>query len=245
MSINLTRFKKFRLIIIFLSLSFILSASFMSNSGTEQQKNININDNEIILEKNFDDFLELSNIEVVKDFININYEKSNIVNENYAIKGFIKNNASDEPINNARIFALNYDSNNLIFDVINTTSNSDGFYILNLNFSYSSIFVQSDGFYGNGSYYSYIGETIAWMNFSLDYGRPQESSIINGYIRDLMTNQPIHDAIILHYLIDLNMTGGISFNYTRSNESGYYLINTSPGYISSLVMANGYTSIRL
>ena len=61
-----------------------------------------------------------------------------------------------------------------------------------------------------------------WFNVSLHFGAPPENSIICGYITDMETNEPIENA-------ELDFSSFESWNYTKSDSSGYYMINVAAG----------------
>jgi hypothetical protein len=163
--------------------------------------------------------------------------------ENYTIKGFIRDNQTLEPIKDAKIIILWQDGINLYsssYHISNTSSNDAGYYEIKINISQIYLIVNKEKYYSKLVVINYNQSSEIWQNFSLDYGRPTESSIINGYISDNSSGEKISDALILNFWSDGISNNNISLNFTHSDESGYYSIHSSSGFTRITAYKEGY-----
>lgn len=157
--------------------------------------------------------------------------------ENSVINGYVKDIDTNNPIEDALISVRGRDDDGEFFDNI-TTSDSDGFYSINVPPCRCWMTVNADGYCSGQSNFLEIDENeILWVNFSL-YPRPPENSVVCGFIKDDETGEPIEGAEIELYW------GGnqeqFYFNMTNSDHTGFYSMNVATGEIDLEVYAVGY-----
>jgi len=80
------------------------------------------------------------------------------------------------------------------------------------------------------------------LSFILKSGRPTETSIIKGYIKNIQTGENIPDANIVSSKARENITE--DFNYTTTDENGYYEINIYNGSFAIGSWTPGYVNNR-
>jgi hypothetical protein len=97
--------------------------------------------------------------------------------------------------------------------------------------------------YADGYFYEYtesfnISENeTAWVNISLD-PRPEENSVVEGYIRDAVSGDGIGDAFV--ELTWRDNQGHYYWKFTTSYSTGRYTINVAAGEIQLDVYAEDY-----
>ena len=157
--------------------------------------------------------------------------------ENSVINGFVKNANTANPIENALIYTRGLDDEWEFFEN-DTTTDSNGFYSLNVPPCRCWITVYADGYCSDQSGFLKINENeILWLNFSL-YPRPPENSIVCGYITDDETGNSIEGAnITLFWEGDQDQ---FYMNDTNSDNTGFYSMNVAAGEIDLEVEASGY-----
>jgi len=157
--------------------------------------------------------------------------------ENSIICGFIKDIETNDPIESALVNMRGRGEDWEIFEN-ETTTDSNGFYSINVPPSRCTLTVYADEYCGDRIRNIQIDENqIRWINFSL-YSRPPENSIVCGYITEEETENPINGANI-----NLDWQGEMDqfyLNETISDMSGFYSINVAGGEIDLEVEANGY-----
>ena len=157
--------------------------------------------------------------------------------ENSTICGYIIDNITEDPIEGARVII--FWSGNRGIDVNYTYSDSLGFYSINIEISVQIIVVRASGYFSEFISISNIedNETL-WFNVSLDPGAPPENSVICGYITDNVTGDPIEDADVI--LVNYDALMYYDWNYTCTNSSGFYSVNTAAEVILLYSDADGY-----
>lgn len=162
--------------------------------------------------------------------------------ENSIINGFIKDIDTNDPIENALIRVRGRDDDGEFFEN-ETTSDSDGFYSINVPPCRCWMTVNADGYCSGQSSFLKVDENeILWVNFSL-YPRPPENSVVCGYIKDDETGDPIEGAEIeLFWEGDQEQ---FYFNETVSDHTGFYSMNVAAGEIDLEVDAVGYFRAHL
>lgn len=157
--------------------------------------------------------------------------------ENSIIKGFITGEDTGSPVINASVSIRGRD-NNWDFFENETTTDSNGFYSINIPECRISITAYADGYCGRqGGPFEIDENEIFWVNFSMK-PRPPEISVINGFITDKETGNPIINAKIdLHWEGDENQYYS---NDTMSDNTGYYKMNIAPGEVDLDVRDNNY-----
>jgi len=157
--------------------------------------------------------------------------------ENSKICGFVKDDETTNPIDNAMINVRGRDNYWEFFEN-ETTTDSNGFFSINVPPSRCTVTVYADGYCGDEQRNIEIDENeTVWRNFSL-YPKPPETSVVCGYISDEETGDPINSANI-----DLYWEGEFNqfyMNETSSGLDGFYSINVASGQIDLEIDANGY-----
>lgn len=157
--------------------------------------------------------------------------------ENSIINGYIKDANTANPIEDALINVRGRDNEGEFFEN-ETISDSYGFYNINVPPCRCWINVYADGYCDGQSDFLEIDENeVLWINFSLN-PRPQENSIICGYINDEKTDNPVEGAnVSLFWQGDQYQ---FYMNDTNSDKTGFYSINVAAGEIDLEVDAKGY-----
>jgi hypothetical protein len=159
--------------------------------------------------------------------------------ENSTICGYIKENGTENPIENAsvdvwgRINQWEYYENQ-------TTTDASGFYRMNIPAGRFRLTVTAEGYCDEteGPYQINENET-AWVNLSL-YPRPPETAMVCGYITDEETTSPLEMAHV-----NLFWEGSENQSYrndTVSDTNGFYHLSVAAGKINLDVTRNGYFS---
>ena len=154
--------------------------------------------------------------------------------ENSTVCGYITDNVTENPIENAYV-SLNWHDGHFYQNY--TFTNSSGFYSMNVAAGEIDLYAEEDRYFGEhtGDYDIGENETL-WVNISL-YPIPSENSVVCGYVTDEETGDPIEDARIN---LDWHDGHGHYYeNYTYTN-SGFYSMNVAAGEIDLYVGADGY-----
>jgi hypothetical protein len=159
-----------------------------------------------------------------------------IPEQNVFIQGYIIDNTSAAPIAGAEIL-LFWNDNDEHWLEKNTQSNLSGYYcfwtlpgrnqivadLLHYYFSYGKeIFIENI--------------SILWLNISL-IPYPPDTAVVYGYITDAELGDPISDVSVNVYC-DAEL--GQFYNYTYSNENGFYSIGTIPGNLGVMAFKTHY-----
>ncbi len=147
--------------------------------------------------------------------------------ENSIINGFIYDNKTGFPINEASIHIIWRNDNGNRYSNY-TYSNADGYYIANIANGTISVTVRKSKYFYEGSSNINISEyeTLQLDVYLNPY--PTEKSVIKGHIYDNDTGLPINNVDIG---ISWNNDNYYYSNSTKSNESGFYSINVANGTV--------------
>ncbi len=149
------------------------------------------------------------------------------------VKGFIYDEGTQEPLNNATVFSSYAYSYYLGLNISYTTTDASGFYILQLPANqYLYILARANLYYMNYSTMNATADDTAWVNISLRYGRVPESSRLCGYITEKNTDKPIENATVMQFWINGNED--IDVNFTWTNSLGYYECDIAYGFIGGI-----------
>jgi len=162
--------------------------------------------------------------------------------ENSTVCGYITNELTEAPIENAR-FHFYWGDNQGHSYSNDTYTNPSGFYSINVAAGkISDINVYADGYYSKyeESYDINENETL-WINVSL-YPIPPENSVVCGYVTDETTGAPIENASVDLYWNDGQ--GHHVWKYTSTDSSGFYSMNVASGEINMNVEADGYLEVH-
>lgn len=167
-----------------------------------------------------------------------NPKESNLASpENSIICGFVQDNETSEFIEDVTVYVRGRD-NEWDFFENETTSDSNGYYSINVPESRCSMTVYAQGYLSDRSGFLEIEENeILWQNYSLN-PLPPENSRIFGYIIEQESNDPIIGANIS--LFWENDQDQYYINETTSDIDGYYNINVATGKVEIEVEASGY-----
>ena len=149
------------------------------------------------------------------------------------IKGVVRSAATGKPITNATVVAISSDGK--YSDT--TSTDSEGRYVLNTNLgtgTYTVGVIYASGHIGMNKTGIKLeaGKTVT-VDFDL-----KASGVINGYVKDKETNQPVAGAMVMAISYDRKFYG-----YAVTDSNGYYEISTgldSGTYNVTVIMAEGY-----
>ncbi len=157
--------------------------------------------------------------------------------ENVLVKGYIRNSETNESINDAFV-DLDWKDEFGHYDSNHTYTDIDGYFEINVAAGVISIEARVDNYYSKntGEIISFDNEII-FVNFSLN---PHESEtvLVNGYVLNGKNDKPIAYAEISLYWSDYS--NHYDYNYTVTDENGYYEIFVRPGWIELDVSINGF-----
>ncbi|GAH63103.1 unnamed protein product, partial [marine sediment metagenome] len=159
--------------------------------------------------------------------------------ENSTVCGYVTNEITDQPIENAYV-DLYWKDNQGHHDWNDTYTNSSGYYKINVAPGTIDLDFSANGYYSESTDYYTIGENeTIYVNISLLPHLPENSTVC-GYVTNEITDQPIENAYVDLYWKDNQ--GHHDWNDTYTNSSGYYKINVAAGTIDLYFSANGYYS---
>jgi len=156
--------------------------------------------------------------------------------ENSIICGYITDQATNDPIENARAFVQWKDDNGNT-DHNSSRTDSFGYYTLNVAAGQITLNGDATNYFENETDWIHIGENVTlWLNISLIH-HPPENSVICGFITDKSTGEPIVDANAY-----LSWRDGENYyhNDTDTDNYGYYTMNVSTGDIRISTYADKY-----
>ena len=157
--------------------------------------------------------------------------------ETALVCGYIKDEENMDPIENAYVSVRGHD-NQWEFYENETTTDEFGYYEMNIPPGRFRVSAYADEYLSAGSGPFEIDEyETRWINLSLGL-RPEETSVICGYITDDETSDPIEGAAV--DLLWFENEYQYYQNETVSDPFGFYLMNVAPGYIDIDVEASGY-----
>jgi len=157
--------------------------------------------------------------------------------ENSIIHGYITDINTEDPIENAYVYVRGRD-NEWDFYENETTTDEYGYYMMNVPSGRYRVSAYADGYLNTGTDNFEIDEyeTIQ-IDLSLE-PRPEETSVVCGYIKDFDTEDPIEGATV-----DLTWYQNewqYYRNETTSDEYGFYSMNVAGGYVDLDFEAPGY-----
>jgi hypothetical protein len=158
--------------------------------------------------------------------------------ENSVIYGYITDEETGDPIDSANV-DLYWEGEFDQFYMNETISEPDGFYSINVASGTIDLEIESNGYFRDDidemEIFDY--ETY-WLNFSL-IPRPEENSIVCGYIKDNDSGNPINYLRIEFEWLDIT-TGHRYDNETQTDSSGFYKIDIAPGEVYHDVRSQSY-----
>jgi len=162
--------------------------------------------------------------------------------ENSAVKGYITDNRTGEPIMGERV-ELDWKDNEGYSQNNWTYTDSEGFYLMNVAEGFIKLYVYKTGYYDfswpEGSFYFINDNETKWVNISL-IQKPLENSIVKGFITNSKTGDPIKGAdIILDWKDE---QGNTQYNYTDSDSHGFYSMNVAKGFLRLYVFASNHSN---
>jgi hypothetical protein len=159
--------------------------------------------------------------------------------ENSIVCGYITDAETNEPIVNANVYLFEkiWTEEGTNYSTNMTVSDNLGFYFFDVVAGEIQLAIFTGGYYGQIiSYFNVSENEILWINASLI--SLTENSIVCGYVKDNITNDPIQNAKISLYWKDNQ--GNYSINYTNSDLLGFYSMNVAQGEIKLSINADGY-----
>ncbi len=182
-----------------------------------------------------------SNIE--SDASKNKYEKEFIKNQSYhetsfsgnaKICGYVTDNTTFQPIENAVIEVISGDYWGYRNETISDTS---GYYCIEVAPGAIMMFASSKGYMQKRSQHLTVQENeIKWINFTLEPA-PQEKSKICGFIIDSETKDPIEKAYVF---LEWGGWQERYWNETYSDSEGFYSINAAAGGIDLYFSSTNY-----
>ena len=161
------------------------------------------------------------------------------LSENSVVFGFVTNENNGSPIEDAWV-DLYWEDDQGHWDWNYTYTDSSGFYSMNTAAGEIQLYVYAEGYFSNWTDWYTIGEDdFLWIDITLD-PRPSENSIVFGFVTNENNGSPIEDAWVDLYWEDDQ--GHWDWNYTYTDSSGFYSMNTAAGEIQLYVYAEGYFS---
>jgi len=160
--------------------------------------------------------------------------------ETGCIRGYVNDSTTAQPILGAEIDLNGWTNDNEQYENF-TTTDSNGFFEINVPSGRYRINIDADEYYSWRSWGLNIGDNeTEWVNISLTPHEPENAHIV-GYVLDNVTQEPIQGAEI-----DVEWSSGHQGyrNDTYTDETGYYSINIAAGEIELDISAEGYFEKR-
>ena len=149
--------------------------------------------------------------------------------ENSVVKGYVMEEESRGSIEGADVSLWGEETGNY------TTTNSSGYYEMNVAEGEYHIHVHKDGYRDHDNDITVGDDETYWYNVTLI----PENSVVKGYVMEVESRGPIEDANVNIRNEDDNY-----WNDTRTNDTGYYQINLCAGEYEFEVSKYGYHSHR-
>jgi hypothetical protein len=157
--------------------------------------------------------------------------------ENSTVCGYITDNVTKNPIENANVGLGWYDGQGHYYQNY-TSTNSSGFYSMNVAAGVIGLYAGADGYFIEHTDDYDIGEyEILKIDISMQF-IINENSVVCGYVTDVETDHPITDAYVSHHWYDDR--GHSCWNYTFSDSSGFYSMSVAAGDLYIHAYAYGY-----
>ena len=176
--------------------------------------------------------------EKTKNLMNFNQYMQILSSDEITVYGYIKDNVTNDPVEDASV-EITYWEGNTGRSEINHTD-SQGFYSFNIPDSTEEICLEitKEGYYNREISWVQVENniTIIWLNESLN--PLHENSMVCGYIKHGITNDPIKKTKISY---DLNYGEEDSYyNDTMSDDLGFYSMNVPKGKMRLYYSKSGY-----
>ena len=171
--------------------------------------------------------------------IQVNFTLYPQKSETATVNGFIFDSSTEDPVDNARV-SISWSDEFDHYTYNYTYANEEGFFAISTAPGTIDVRASKNNYFSEGTDRLQITEfeTIS-LNFSLT-PRPEQTSLVKGIIRNIETNEPIVDcSVTLHWQ---DSFGHYSYNYTNTDEDGYYEMNVAPGEIYFYLSKDGYFS---
>lgn len=170
-----------------------------------------------------------------KDFIENQRNEKTSFSENAKICGYVTDNSTDQPIENAIIEVINGDYWDGYWN--ETISDPTGYYSINVAAGGIRMFASGKGYMQERLEHFTIQENeVKWINVTLE-PHPEEKSKVCGFITDSETNDPIEDAYVF---LEWGGWWERYWNETYSDFAGFYSISAAAGDIELYFGSNGY-----
>ncbi|MBU0497647.1 MAG: carboxypeptidase-like regulatory domain-containing protein [Candidatus Thermoplasmatota archaeon] len=179
-----------------------------------------------------DDFYK--NVEKIKDKTPVQLMYSP---ENARVCGYVQDADTTLPLDDATVYVWGRDNQWEHYEN-ETTTDITGYFSVNIPEGRFRVNVQAYGYLSDQQGPFEINENeTQWVNFSLDQ-RPDETSVLCGFVTDSDTGDPIADANIS--LLWENAEHQYYLNDTASDHSGYYTFHVAAGTVELDFEADGY-----
>lgn len=157
--------------------------------------------------------------------------------ENSTVCGYVTDEITGLPIENANV-NLNWRDDLGHNNWNSTYTNTSGYYSMNVAAGEIRLYFYADNYFYNETEWFDVEEyEIVWINVSL-YPEPPENSMVCGYVSDEITGLPIEGVNVnLDWRDD---QGHYDYNYTMTNESGYYSMNVAAGIFNLYYYSEEY-----
>jgi parallel beta-helix repeat protein len=157
--------------------------------------------------------------------------------DNATIIGHVYDNETNETIANASIY-LDWETSSGQSGWNWTTTNSSGYYEINVPASNVSLSASANGYFSGWvpEFPIADGQTLT-KDTHLD-PKPLQNSTVKGYLLDNITNEGIANESV--YLSWNDTKGHYDWNSTTTNDTGYYEFNVAAGGITLYSFPDGY-----
>ncbi len=155
--------------------------------------------------------------------------------ENSVICGYVRDEISKKPVKEAEIYLKWEEGKHEYWNY--TSTNESGFYSLNVAKGELYLSFSADGYFGEHMDNVSVGENERiWLNISL-YPIPEENALLCGYVKD-EEGKALQNASV--YLTWEDNKGNEMWNYTETDENGFYSFHVAPGRIKLDFFADCY-----
>jgi len=171
------------------------------------------------------------------EIVTVDFSLDAIPDENAKILGVVKNSDTNEVLSNATV-RLNWEHELGYNNYNQTVTDENGFFIMNVAEGYISLTIQKGNYYSAHPDDFFIAAyEVKNMEIFLT-AHPKEHSIVYGYIKEHITNEPIENVTV--YLHWTDNQGHYLYNNTETDQTGFYLINVPAGEIDLDIEKEGY-----
>lgn len=158
--------------------------------------------------------------------------------KNSIVKGYVADYNTGEGIEGVEV-EVNWDDDKNHYDYFSNSTDTFGYYQIDVPAGDIDVRTYANDYFSN---YTHIinginDKEVKWINISI-HPIPPEDAIINGRITDLYSGEPIKNAEInLHWNDD---HGNNDWNWTLTDENGYFNMNVKEGNIRLNIDSEGY-----